>query len=119
MPAADPGGSDRRGAARAFAVTRGRGWPIRRDASAGGLIGCESAHDSRGASDHIHADERSTRDSALDTLVPVNRSLAKTLLALTYPLRLTAHLTDSAPHRDHAPQCATAGHPAISSEPHP
>ena len=61
-----------------------------------------NAQDSRGGSDHIHADERSTRDSALDRLVPVNRSLAKALLALTYPLRLTAHLTDSAPHSDHA-----------------
>jgi hypothetical protein len=27
----------------------------------------------------------------------VNRSIAKALLALSYPLRMTAHLTDSAP----------------------
>jgi len=29
----------------------------------------------------------------------VTRSLAKALLALSYPLRMTAHLTDSAPQR--------------------
>jgi hypothetical protein len=31
----------------------------------------------------------------------VNRSLAKALLVLTYPLRLTAHLTDSGSRGDH------------------
>jgi hypothetical protein len=31
----------------------------------------------------------------------VNRSIAKALLALSYPLRMTAHLTGAAPPRGH------------------
>jgi hypothetical protein len=45
----------------------------------------------RGA--HVHPRERWTPDGAPETIVRVNRSLAKTLLALSYPLRYTAHLT--------------------------
>jgi|1185.fasta_scaffold506320_2 hypothetical protein len=39
----------------------------------------------------------------------VNRSLAKALLALSYPLRMTAHLTDSAPQRSRASRALDRG----------
>ena len=42
------------------------------------------------------------RGGAAETIVRVNRPLAKTLLALSYPLRLAAHLSEPAPDRRRA-----------------
>jgi hypothetical protein len=55
------------------------------DVSTGTATGCEG----------VHARGGWIRRRLAETIMEMNRSLAKALLAITYPLRFTAHLTDS------------------------
>ena len=60
--------------------------------------------------DRLHPRERSLPGAPVEMIVRMNRSFAKALLALSYPVRLSAHLSEPAARRGGERQAGARGH---------